>query len=555
MQRRPDIAHATQPLPRTTGAWLTGVLLAAAAVGFGAWCFREQVRAGFIVTGLRNPGQGGGAWGLYIVFDVFFVGVSFAGITVAALCRLFEIEALRPVTRLAELLTITALLAGAAAVLSDLGRPLEGLLNLPRYANPRSPFFGTFTLVLAGYLFSSLVYFFLAARADAAATARSARHGRWFYRLWASGWSGGPAERARHHRVSFVLALGILPLLVTAHSTLGFIFGIQSGRPGWYSALQAPAFVVMAGVSGTGMVILATLAVRRLLRLHDRIPDASIRWLGNFLWVLALVYLYLMVVEELTATYAAPAADRRVAHEVVSGQFAPLFWTAVVCLVLTVAIPFSLYLRRRTSVTAIGVAALLANVAAVAKRVLLVVPSQTHGALTPVDPPGVYAPTWVELGLVGGMFGIIGLAVLVFVRVFPIVTTPHPPPAAAGRSPAGGWLRRGATLLTAAVALAIIAVGLADSFRLWSGADIDPRIPYSPALFAGGVILLFATAIVYETFPARRPRLPRASVRRSARVAQPAPRSAPRLRAGPARANARPWLRSQRSLTSGEPDE
>ncbi len=525
----------TQPLPRTSGAWLTGLVLAAAAVAFGAFCFREQVEHGFIVTGLRNPGQGGGAWGLYIAFDVFFVGVSFAGITVAALCRLFDIDELKPVTRLAELLTITALLAGAAAVMSDLGRPLHGLLELPRYASPRSPFFGTFTLVVAGYLFSSLVYFFLAARADAAATLRTARHGRWLYRLWASGWSGTPVERARHHRVSFWLALGILPLLVTAHSTLGFIFGIQSGRPGWYSALQAPAFVVMAGVSGTGMVILATLAVRWLLGLRDRIPDSSIRWLGNFLWVLALVYLYLMVVEELTATYAAPAADRHLAHEVVSGYFAPLFWTAVAALVLAFGIPFSLYLRRRTSPAAVGVAALLANVAAVGKRLLIVVPSQTHGSLAAVDPPGAYAPTWVELGLVGGMFGIIGLCILVFVRVFPIVPTPHGAPERP--TPHGDWLRTAATALTALTAITVIAVGLTDSFRLFSGDDIDPRIPYSPALFAGGVILLFASAIVYETFPVRRRRLPRAAVR------------APRLRASP-------WLRSQRRrITSGERHE
>ncbi|HEU5055616.1 MAG TPA: NrfD/PsrC family molybdoenzyme membrane anchor subunit [Kofleriaceae bacterium] len=541
-------AHGTQPLPRTSVAWLAAILLAAGAVGFGAFCFLEQLRSGFIVTGLRNPGQGGGAWGLYIAFDVFFVGVSFAGITVAALCRLFEIEALRPVTRLAELLTITALLAGAAAVLSDLGRPLEGLLNLPRYANPRSPFFGTFTLVVAGYLFSSLVYFFLAARADAAATSRTARHGRWLYRLWASGWTDGPAERERHHRVSFWLAIGILPLLVTAHSTLGFIFGIQSGRPGWYSALQAPAFVVMAGVSGTGMVILATLAVRRLFRLEERIPDASIGWLGNFLWVLALVYLYLMVVEELTATYAAPAADRHLAHQVVTGHFAPLFWTTVVCLVLAFAIPFSLYLRRRTSVAAVGVAALLANVAAVGKRILIVVPSQTHGALLPVDPPGAYAPTWVELGLVGGMFGIVALAVLAFVRVFPIVPTAHgAPPRAAARS-SGDWLRAAAALLTIAIAMAVIAVGLSDSFRMWSGEDIDPRIPYSPALFAGGVILLFSSAVVYETFPRRR----RArAARRAARVPHPPPTSAPRLRARSARVTARPWLRSPRSRNPG----
>jgi Ni/Fe-hydrogenase subunit HybB-like protein len=495
-----------QPLPRTTLAWLACLGIAAAAIGFGLYAFAEQTRHGFIVTGLRNPGQGGGAWGLYIAFDVFFVGVSFAGITVAALCRLFDIAALRPVTRLAELLTITALLAGACAVLSDLGRPLDGLLKLPRYANPHSPFFGTFTLVVAGYLFSSVVYFFLAGRGDAAATARTARRGRWIYRLWASGWADRPTDVARHHRVSFWLALSILPLLVTAHSTLGFIFGIQSGRPGWYSALQAPAFVVMAGVSGTGMVILVTIAVRRLLGLHHRIPDASIRWLGNFMWVLALVYLYFMVVEELTATYAAPAADRHVAHEIVTGHFAPVFWTTATCLLLAFAIPFVGYLRGRTSVAAIGVAALLANVAAVLKRFLLVVPSQTHGALAPIDPPDAYAPTWVELGIVGGMFGVVALAILLFIRVFPIVPTPHPPDPTTPRD--RDWLRAAATAATALTAIAIIAVGLSDSFRMWSGVEIDPRIPYSPALFAGGVILLFSSAIVYEAFPRRRRRAP-----------------------------------------------
>jgi molybdopterin-containing oxidoreductase family membrane subunit len=500
-------APATQPLPRTSLAWFACVAATVGAVGFGLYCFAYQTSHGFISTGLRNPGQGGGAWGLYIAFDVFFVGVSFAGITVAALCRLFDIAALKPVTRLAELLTITALLAGACAIIADLGRPLDGLLKLPRFANPRSPFFGTFTLVVAGYLFSSIVYFFLSARADAAATARTARRGRWFYRLWASGWADQPADHGRHHRVSFWLALSILPLLVTAHSTLGFIFGIQSGRPGWYSALQAPAFVVMAGVSGTGMVILLTLGIRRLLGLHDRIPDASIRWLGNFMWVLALVYLYFMVVEELTATYAAPEADRHVAHEVVGGAFAPLFWITAGCLFLAFLLPFILYLRKQTSVVVVGLAAFLANVAAVLKRFLIVVPSQTHGTLAPVDPPDVYAPSWVELGIVGGMFGVAATAILVFVRIFPIVPAPHD--AHHEPAPEHDWRRGAAAALTAALAIALIAVGLSDSFRMWS-TGIDPRIPFSPAIFAGGVILLFSSAIVYETFPRRATRPPRA---------------------------------------------
>lgn len=505
-------------LRRVSLLWYLLVLVAAVAVGVGLYCYSVQLARGDIATGLRNPGHGGAAWGFYIVFYVYFVGVSFAGITVASLARVFHIDTLKPVTRLAELLTIVALIVGAMMVLADLGRPLDGLLKLPALARPSSPFYGTFTLVVSGYLFSSLVFFVLAGRADAAAMARSGpRALRPLYRLWAAGFRDEDVAHARHWRTSFVLALTIMPLLIVAHSTLGFIFGIQAGRPGWFSALQAPAFVVLAGVSGTGALIVLAAMARRLFGLEDRIPVAALRWLGNFLWVLAAVYLYFMIVEELTSTYAAPRADRRIAHEVVGGTFATSFWITVGCLGLAFAIPFVMYLRRITSVGGLVVAALLANAAAVLKRLLIVVPSQTHGGLLQLR-EGFYAPTWVELGVVIGAAGLLALIILLFGRVFPLVPTPVDPArrhAPIPREP----LRAVATLACVVAAVVLIVLGLSDSFRLWSRGELDPRVPFSPAVFATGVILLFSSAIVYEAFPARRRTPPsRALWRRSARV-------------------------------------
>ena len=208
-----------------------------------------------------------------------------------------------------------------------------------------------------------------------------------------------------------------------------------------------------------------------------------------------------MLVEELTATYAAPAADRHVAHEVLSGAFAQLFWITVGGLLLAFLIPFILYLRKQTSVGWLVVASLAANVAAVLKRFLLVVPSQTHGALTPIEGPRMYEPTWAEYGVVVGLFGLVALAILVFVRVFPIVPSAHTTTDAP--KPPRDVLRTVLTATTAAVALALIAVGLSDSFRLFSGHEVDPRIPYSPVLFATGVIVLFLSAVVYELVPDR----------------------------------------------------
>jgi len=517
------VDRSPRPLPRFTATWFGLVVLSAAALGFGVYAYSQQLLHGDIVTGLRNPGYGGGAWGFYIVFYVYFVGVSFAGITVAAMARLFHIDTLKPVSRMAELLTIVALIAGAAMVMADLGRPMDGLLKLPMLARPMSPFYGTFTLVVSGYLFSSLVYFIVAGRHDAARMSRG-RHPwlRWFYLSWASGYRGTAAEHARHGRTTFWLSLTILPLLIIAHSTLGFIFGIQSGRPGWFSALQAPGFVVLAGVSGIGALILMAVGFRKLFKLD--FPDEPIHWLGNLLWVLALSYLYFMIVEELTGTYAAPKADRHVAHEVVGGHFAPLFWFTVAALFITFVVPFALYLSRRKSLRWLVVASIAANIGAIAKRLLIVVPSQTHGALMQVE-EGNYWPTWVEWGVVAGMTGFLLLALLVFGKIFPLVPSKVPPLSRTGPLPRERG-RRVITLLWGLFSLGLITFGLADSFRLFSGNELDTKVPFSPAIFAVGVIFLFSTAIVYEALPRLRrplrrhprPRVARVTARRSVRT-------------------------------------
>ncbi len=481
-------------------SWYAFMAVSVIAVAIGGYSFWYQDHYHFIKTGLRNMGFGGAPWGMHVGFYVIFVGVSFAGIMVAATARLFHVKALQPLTRLAELVTITALIAGSITIVADLGRPFDGIEKLPRYARPQSPFYGTFTMIVAGYLFSILVYFYLAGRADAARMAQTGhRWLRWFYRLWSSGFTDSRAERFRHWRASFWLSITILPLLVIVQSTEGFIFGLQAGRPGWYSALQAPAFLILAGVSGTGALIIVALFVRRLFRLGQAIPDASFRWLGNFMWILAAVYLYFMLAEELTATYAGTAADRAVAHSIVSGAYARYFWLTVASLGACFLIPFMLYLRNQVSTGWLAVASVGGVVGAITKRLLIIVPSQTHGAQIQLE-PGTYAPTLVEYGFVIGLTGLIALIILAFARVFPIVPTDTSGRPRAKHVKLDG-LRIGLTSAWAVLSLAIIGVGLADSFRVWSGSEIDPRIPYSPVLFAFGVMMLFASAIVYETLP------------------------------------------------------
>jgi Ni/Fe-hydrogenase subunit HybB-like protein len=424
-----NVAQRVETLPygvgRLTGAWLLAAAAIAAVLGFGVYGYYLQYTEGDAVTGLRDIGTMGGAtWGLYVAFVVYFVGVSFAGIILAALIRIMDLRRLEPVARIAEVLTVVALILGALSILADVGDPLRALVNLPKYARPGSPLFGTFTLVISGYLFASLVYLYLDGRRDAAVCARSPGPLQGFHRAWAAGYTDTPAERRRHRRASFWLAIAIVPLLFTAHSTLGFVFGLQIGRPGWHSALQAPGFVIMAGVSGTGLLIVVAGILRRVLGERERLDAGVFRWLNNLLLVLILAYLYFWIVETVSGIYQGNEEEVAVTKALFSGPYAWLFWSALALLVVAAGLLIAQYFRPRLGLAAGMASGILVNAAAIFKRYVLVVPSQTHGTLLPYS-PGRYAPTWVEYAVVIGLFALGTLLFIGFAKVFPILAIPE----------------------------------------------------------------------------------------------------------------------------------
>lgn len=421
----------TERLPYGIGHFTAGLYLLIVVllllIGLGIYAFSRQLIEGLVVTGMRDTGtMGGSPWGLYIIFDIYFVGLSFAGITVAVLIRLLNLKHLKAVSRMAELLTVVSLILAGFVILPDLGRPWRGIVNLFLYARPQSPFFGTFTLVIAGYLFASLVYLYLDGRRDAAICASMVRGWRRnFYRLWAAGYQDTPAEQERHTRASFWLAIAILPLLVTAHSTLGFIFGLQIARPGWFSALQAPSFVILAGVSGVGLLIVIVAILRRLMGAKEQLNLDVFKWLNNFLMVLIIAYLYFMVVEWLTSSYAAHHQEMNISTTLLTGRFAWLYWLSVAFLGIPLILLFGQFVRRRYSLPLIVLSGVLVNLAAIGKRFLIVVPSQTHGNLLPYE-VGSYVPTWVEYSVILGLFALGTLLYVLFVKMFPIMEMPEP---------------------------------------------------------------------------------------------------------------------------------
>lgn len=487
-----------------TVAWALALVTAAAVAAWGVYAFSFWISDGMIRSGLRTIGEGGASWGLGKSFAIYFIGLSFGGACTAAIVRLFRLESVYHLRRMAEVMTLTCLPLGGAAIIADLGRPLQGLYYLPAFAQPMSPLFGTFTMVVAVYLFANAVYLYLDGRADAVACAARFPRLSLPYRIWASGWRGTPLEKLRHERASYYLSAGLLPLEITAMSTLGFVFGIQGGRPGWFSAVQAPSFIAIAAASGIGMLTLIVLVARRTARLEDVIPRAALETLAKLLWGATAFYLYIMLVETLTATYAAGRTDTQVARAILGGPYAGMFWGSLACFVLPVILFLPLFVLRGGSNLWLVLAGVAINVGAMLRRLLIVVPSQTHGTMLPY-PVGVYVPSWIELSIIAGLMGVGVCIYLTAWKLFPLlpVVDMHcgPGERAVAESKSRARLRIAATILSLLAGFVLAVSGLLLSARFGTEPYLDPLLPFSPMIFALGMMFLLFSVAAFETFP------------------------------------------------------
>ncbi|HET9519797.1 MAG TPA: NrfD/PsrC family molybdoenzyme membrane anchor subunit [Candidatus Limnocylindrales bacterium] len=305
-------------------AWLT---LLALLMAIGAAAFAYQFANGLVVTGMRNTVM----WGQYILFFMFFIGLSAGGLIVASAGRLFGVRTFKPITRLAVLEATVAVMLAGLFILPDLGRP-ERVINILLHPNFTSPMVWDITIVLI-YTAMSLSYVWLYARADLA------RRGS----VLALGTGTTERELARDDRLKSRMAWVALPAAILLHSITAWIFGLQISRGFWYSAIMAPLFIASALVSGLALVTLLALAVRRAGRIA--FSDELVAFLGGLLGVFIAVEAFFVGAEFLTAAYPGAPNEAGPITRLLVGPFAPLFWVEVLA---GLGVPFLILAVRRT---------------------------------------------------------------------------------------------------------------------------------------------------------------------------------------------------------------
>ncbi len=417
------------PLVHTTKLFY--VFLAVLLIGVALWLYAWyiQLTNGLVVTGMRDVGTMAGAtWGLYISNFIFFIAISHAGIAISASVRIARLKRYTPITRMAELLTVFGLIMAMLMVISDLGRP-DRIFNMILYYPERvgqSPLAWDFTAVLT-YFTLSTTYLYITLRPDIALLLKKSRVSGFrekLYRLLLPFYKEGEEEKIE--RVAFWMAISIVPVMVFVHSTVSWIFGLMVSRPGWYSTIFAPYFVVGAIANGVSSVILVSIISRELFKWEDIIGEDIIRGMANMLGIVTIIYLYFWLSEILTTRFGGLAAEFSVVENLFLhlGPYTLGFW---LLLTLGLLIPF-LYLfaqavdRRLFKIKYVFIAAFLIDASLWVKRVIIVVPSLLVGSASLLPYlPGVYIPTWVEWTIVSATFVLMALLYLVFVKLFPLV--------------------------------------------------------------------------------------------------------------------------------------
>ncbi len=400
-----------RPLVRTTRWFWIWFFFLAGVTAWGGIAYLLQLRFGLGVTGLNTPEY----WGIYIICFVFFIGISHAGTLISAILRISNAEWRRAITRSAEFITVLVIAFGAVQPVLDLGRP-DRVLYVLIHGQPWSPLLWD-VCSIGLYFTASSVYLYIPMIPDLARIRDLGIRPRWLYWFLAIGYHDTPKSRQVLHRIIAVLAVAVIPIAVSVHTVIAWIFALTL-RPMWHSTIFGPYFVIGAIYSGIAALIIAMAILRRVYRLGAYFKDIHFNNMGLLMLVMALLWTYFTFAEYLTAWYGGEEAEMATFWSKISGPYAFPFWLMVFsCFV----VPFVLMSRQKTrGVWGTTVASVFVVLGMWLERFNIVVPTSVHPRIESLA--ASYWPSWVELSIMAGTLSGFILVYMVATKLFPIIS-------------------------------------------------------------------------------------------------------------------------------------
>lgn len=401
--------------------WYLWVGFLGVLVLWGLYALIMQISEGQIITGMRDNA----VWGIYTANFVFFMGLTYAGALISCSFQLLRIQWGKPLLRMAELLTVAALIVGAPYILFCLGR-LDRIHYLFLYGRIQSPITWDVIAIVTDLIFCiAFLYFTHIKDFSKLRDYPNLNVAPWrkkLYRILSLNYKGTPDQKKYLHKAHDIMAAIIIPTAIIAYSLLSWLFGM-SLRPGWHSTIFGPYFVITALYSGLALLIVIMWIYRKTRKLEAYITNLHFNYLAFGLLIIGLFYGYFSFSEYLTEWYNLTKPYAKLWEKLIALE--AFGWLSLFHVVFALAIPFIiLAVPRFRSINSVTLVSVFIVLALWIKRYLIVVPVLETPFIPIEDIRPEYANysiSWVELALtVSG----IALMILIFViasKIAPII--------------------------------------------------------------------------------------------------------------------------------------
>lgn len=377
-----------------------------------------------VMTGIGTWGLNrtvGWAWD--ITNFVFWIGIGHAGTLISAILLLFRQKWRTSINRSAEAMTIFAVICAALFPVLHMGRPWLAYWFLPLpnnfgslWVNFNSPLLWD-VFAISTYFTVSCVFWYIGLIPDLATVRdRAAGLRKKIYGILSFGWNGSVKTWSRFEIVSLVLAGVSTPLVLSVHTIVSMDFA-TSVIPGWHTTIFPPYFVAGAIFSGFAMVLTLMLIARKVMNLEHYITISHIEAMNKVIILTGSIVGLAYGTEFFIAWYSGVEYEQYAFINRATGPYWWAYWSMISCNVIT---PQLFWFKKiRTSPMATFIISIFVNIGMWFERFVIIVTS-LHRDYLPSS-WAMYSPTFVEIGIFIGTFGLFFTAFLLFCKFLPVI--------------------------------------------------------------------------------------------------------------------------------------
>jgi len=307
------------------GVIWTWTLVVISVIGILAYI--DQIIKGQVVTNMHDYAL----WGIYISNFVFFVATSFVGTMIVAVLRLTHNSWRTPLVRIAEIISVAAIIMAGITIMIDMGRP-DRLLNLFIHGRLQSPIIWD-VIIIPTYIVISLLLLYFPLLPDFAILkshfkVKNPTLSKIYGKL-SLNWTGSATQKKIQVKSIHIIAILIIPAGFILQTIDAWLFSTLF-RVGWDSTNMGAYFISGASVAGVGALIAVVYVIRKAYNLEYYITEKHFDKLGKFLVLTCLTYLYFNINEYLIPEFTSKKEEITHVNVLFTGEYAPLFWFVII---------------------------------------------------------------------------------------------------------------------------------------------------------------------------------------------------------------------------------